>query len=216
MSRKSLETILHYILNEADEAELEVIEKALERRKQDATRFAALGGFNPGAMAQRMSNSINMSLDESLASIRKTVRNYVEEIIRKNAPEITEEELSVLLDHYVGQAEAEFKKRNGFKHDGQTQADGEAAHGKGVVDYDAQKTGLPPEAMLSMIRDFVEYSTGAMPPSKQKELWDWMTNWKDNYWKAFPDNIKALIKALLEGRLGADEFWRAVMSILGL
>lgn len=205
MSRKSLETILHYILNEADDAELEVIGKALERRKQDATRFAALGGFNPGAMAERMSASINQSLSESLESIRETVRNYVEEIIRKNAPDITDEELSVLLDHYVGQAEAELKQGG----------DTNTAP-QGVVDYDAQKTGLPPEAMLSMVRDFVEYSTGAMPPSKQKELWDWMANWKDNYWKAFPDTIKALIKALLEGRLESGKFWRAVISFLGL
>ena len=205
MSRKSLETILHYILNEADESELEVISKALDRRKEDAARFAALGGFNPGAMAERMSASINQSLNESLETIKETVRNYVEEIIRKNAPDITDEELTVLLDHYVGKAEAEL-----------AQHAKENMSERGLVDYDSQKTGLPPEAMLSMIRDFVEYSTGAMPPSKQKELWDWMANWKDNYWKAFPDTIKALIKALLEGRLEAEEFWRAVISFLGL
>jgi hypothetical protein len=70
--------------------------------------------------------------------------------------------------------------------------------------------------MLSMIRDFVEYSTGAMPPSKQKELWDWMSNWKDNYWNAFPDSLKSLIKALLEKRIDADEFWKVVLSMLGL
>lgn len=211
MSRKSLEAILHYILNEADDAELEVISKALERRKQDATRYAALGGFNPGAMAERMSASINQSLNESLESIRETVRDYVAEIIRKNAPDITDEELSVLLDHYVGYAEAEKAQ-----HAGVNTSEMHTAHEIGVVDYDAQRTGLPPEAMLSMVRDFVEYSTGAMPPSKQKELWDWMASWKDNYWKVFPDTIKALIKALLEGRLDADEFWRAVVSFLGL
>jgi hypothetical protein len=67
-----------------------------------------------------------------------------------------------------------------------------------------------------MIRDFVDYSLGMMPPSKQQELWERMPDWQNLYWKTFSPEMKAFIKARLEGRLQEDEFWSAVFSILGL
>jgi len=75
---------------------------------------------------------------------------------------------------------------------------------------------LPPEAVAMMVRDFVDYSLGLMPPSRQRELWEGLDAWQDKYWQAFSPELRAFVKARLEGRLAEDEFWSAVFSLLGL
>jgi hypothetical protein len=215
-SEPGLKVILDFILNRADEAELEVIAKALERRRQDMARFAGMGGLNPGALAERMAASINQGVQGSMDSLRLTVRNYVEQIIRRNAPEASEDQIEELLDHYVGDAEARVLGEQG--NDAPGFVAGAGSRTAGLVDYDGglPDTQLPPEALLLMVRDFYDYSLGLMPPSKQKELWDAMPRWQELYWEAFPAELKALIKARLEERLTEEDFWRAILSLLGL
>jgi hypothetical protein len=204
-----LPAVLDFILNRAQPAELEVIAKALERRRQDAGRYEGLGGLNPAAMAERMAGSINQGIEGSMDSLRRTVRNYVEDIIRRQAPEASDDEVAALLDHYVGQAEAAVLGQAGGAPDGGA---------PGLVDYDGGNvtSGLPPDAVMLMVRDFADYSLGLMPPSRQKELWDWMPRWQDKYWTSFDPQLKSLLKARLENRLAEDAFWQAVFSILGL
>jgi hypothetical protein len=67
-----------------------------------------------------------------------------------------------------------------------------------------------------MVTAFVEYSRGAMAPSRQRELWEANRNWQDGYWAAFPPELKALVKAYLEGRIDDSTFGSAVLSVLGL
>ncbi len=117
------------------------------------------------------------------------MRGFVEDIIRKNAPEITDEQLAALLDEYAPPPGARRKE---------------------------EASPLPPEALLGMATSFVEYARGAMPPSRQRELWESSPRWQDEYWAAFPAEIKSLIKAYIEGRLDADSFGAALLSILGL
>jgi len=192
MSRKELEFILDYILNKADASEFEVISKACQRRGRDIKAFESLGGEGPGAMARRMAGELERGVGATMDNVRGTVRGFVEDIVRKNAPEITDEQLAALLDEYAPPAGAKRKE----------------ARNSGPA--------LPPEALLGMATSFVEYSRGAMPPSRQRELWESNTRWQDEYWAAFPAEIKALIKAYIEGRLDADSFGSALLSILGL
>ncbi len=206
MARDELAGVLDFILNRAEPAELEVLIKALERRKRDQGKYAGLGGMNPGALADKMGKSVNQGVLDSMDSMRATVRTFVEGIIRQNAPEASEEEVAALLDHYAGRTamsamEADAEKRS-----------------RGIVDEDErkQKGALPPDALAMMLRDFTEYSLGLMAPSKQKELWDWMPRWQDMYWDSFPAPLKNLVKARLEGRMEEQEFWKAALSILGL
>ncbi|HAP42668.1 MAG: hypothetical protein A2087_02680 [Spirochaetes bacterium GWD1_61_31] len=208
-----LPAVLDYILNRAPVAELEVVAKALERRRQDAGRYEGLGGLSPAAMAERMAGSINQGIEGSMDSLRRTVRKYVEDIIRRQAPEASDLEVAALLDHYVGQAEAAVLGQSGSANS--APADGSPP---GLVDYDGGDVtaGLPPDAVMMMVRDFADYSLGLMPPSRQKELWDWMPRWQDKYWISFDPQLKSLIKARLENRLAEDAFWQAVFSILGL
>lgn len=191
MGRKELEAILDYILNQADDAEFEVIAKACERRANDKSWFGSVGGQGPGATAKKMAGDIQAQLGFSLDGIRQTVRDYVADIIRKNAPEISEEELDAVLTAYVpspGEAKAKAPRTS----------------------------NLPPEALLSMVRQFVEYSEGSMAPSRQRELWERMPRWQDEYWAAFPAEVKALVKGYLDGKIDGDTFASGILSVLGL
>jgi hypothetical protein len=126
----------------------------------------------------------------TLESVRGTVRGFVADIIRKNAPEATEEQLASLLDEY--------------------------APGPGVPKKAAQESVLPPQAILSMVLSFVEFAEGKMAPSRQAELWQSAPRWQDEYWAAFPAEVKALVAAYIEGRITGDTFGSGLLSLLGL
>jgi hypothetical protein len=190
MSRKELEFILDYILNKADAGEFEVIAKACQRRGKDMKAFESIGGEGPGAMARRMAGELQTGLGATMEGVRGTVRGFVADIIRKEAPEISEGEIAELLDEYAPPPGAERKGK--------------------------KAPSLPSEALLGMVSSFVEYSRGAMAPSRQRELWESDPRWQDQYWAAFPAELKALVKANLEGRIDDGTFGSAVLSILGL
>ncbi|TFG82318.1 MAG: hypothetical protein E4H20_07895 [Spirochaetales bacterium] len=198
MGRVELESVLDYILNRADQAELAVIAKACERRNSDRGRYAELGGLNPGALADHMAASVNDGLAASMDSIRNTVRGFVENLIRENAPDATEDDIEALLRHFVPEHGA---------------PGGVASEGSARTE---DVPGLPPEAIAVMLQEFLDFSLGAMLPSKQKELWDSMPNWQEQYWEAFSPELKAFVKARLEGRMDDDAFWKASLSLLGL
>ena len=189
MSRKDLEFVLDYILNKADPGEYEVIAKACERRGRDIKAFESLGGEGPGAMARRMAGELQSGVGATMESLRGTVRGFVAEIIRKNAPELSEAELAALLDEYAPPPGKERK---------------------------AEKTSLPAEALLGMVLSFVEYSRGEMAPSRQRELWESSPRWQDEYWAAFPSEVKALVKGYIEGSFDDRAFGSAILSVLGL
>jgi hypothetical protein len=191
MSRKELEAILDFIMNRADEAEFEVIQKACERRMRDRSSFGKINGLGPAGAARKMAEDVQRQMGVSLEGVRSTVKSFVEDIIRKNAPEISEEELAALLDAYVPDPAS-------------------------AADRPHQQSTLPPDALVAMVRQFVEYSQGLMPPSKQRELWESMPRWQDEYWAAFPGEVKALIKAYLEGKIDSERFGTAILSVLGL
>lgn len=200
MADIGLHVVLDFILNRAEPAEFEVILKACERRRQDMGRYARLGGMNPANMADKMAASLNEGVASSIESLRETVRSYVERIIREKAPDAGDDEVAALLRHYLP--------------DPPTTAN---PPGGATGLHDDGKTGqLPAEALLMMIRDFTDYSLGFMPPSRQKELWDWIEEWQGKYWSAFPPEIKAFVKARLEGKLEDEDFWGATLGYLGL
>jgi hypothetical protein len=191
MARRELELVLDYILNKADPKEFEVIAKACERRARDLKAFESLGGEGPGAMARRMAGELERGVGATMENVRGTVRGFVEDIVRKNAPEITEAQLRDLLDEYAPPPGAKRKSRD-------------------------EGTRLPPAALLDMASSFVDYARGAMPPSRQRELWESNPRWQDEYWAAFPPELKALVKAYIEGKIESGTFGTAMLTVLGL
>lgn len=200
MSRKELEFILDYILNKADSSEFEVIAKACARRSRDQSRFAGLGGEGPSAMAQRMSRELQSGVGASLDSIRELVRNYITEMIHKEAPEITEEQIAAYLEEVTPSREG-----------GNPLAESGSEESQGPL-----QSNIPPDALLSMVTDFIDYSSGGMKPSKQQELWAMNPRWQDQYWASFPPQLKALVKAYLDGRIESETLGTALVSLLGL
>jgi hypothetical protein len=191
MSRETLRSVLDYILNKASEDEFEAIVKACERRRRDLTLFASIGGVNPERAAKNAAEAVESSMGASMDGIRQMIRDFVADIIRKNAPEVTEDQMKELLEAYV--PEPETRKAS-----------------------ERTSSPIPPEALLKMVKDFTDYSLGLMAPSAQQSLWERMPRWKEEYWEAFPPELKAFIKAFLENRIDAQTFWGAVYSVLGL
>jgi hypothetical protein len=190
MSRPELKAALDFILNEASDSELDVVVKACERRIRDRTVFASLGGQGPAAMARDMAEGLAEDVGATMERVRGTVRGFVADIVRKQAPEIGEDQLAALLDEYAPEP--------------------------GSARERPAPPALPPEAVLGMLRSFVAYSEGRMAPSRQRELWESDPDWQSSYWKSFSPELKALVKAYLEGRVDGDTFGTAVLSILGL
>ncbi|HUX42122.1 MAG TPA: hypothetical protein VMV83_13230 [Rectinemataceae bacterium] len=203
MSRAELQRVLDFILNRADEDEFEVIRKACERRNRDGA-FAAIGSSSSTVMAKKMAESVESTMGSSLESVRTMSRNFVADIIRKQEPNIGDEELAALVEQYLPSGEQRRASTPGGAGEDPSAA-GRAA------DF-----GLPAEMLLAMARDFVSYSEGTMAPSRQKELWDEMPRWQDEYWKALPPEIKAIVKAYLEGTIDAETFTSALLSLLEL
>lgn len=191
MAKSELQTVVDYILNKASPGEFEVIVKACERRRHDMGKYAGLGGLNPGALAEKMAASVQEGLSSSNAGLRDSVREYVARLVRQKEPGASDEQIEAMLDQILPDHTLNESQHN-------------------------LSDELPPEAVMMMVRDFCDYSLGLMPPSKQQELWEGIPQWQDQYWKVFPPEIKAFVKARLEGRLQEDEFWSAVFSVLGL
>ena len=197
MSRDELQRTLDFILNRADESEFEVIRKACERRSRDGA-FAALGSSSAYVMAKRMAEGVQTTMGSSLESVKAMSRNFIADLIRKEEPGLSDEELEAAVEHFLPSR----PEKN---------LDPDEASGNAGTDF-----GLPADMLLAMARDFVSYSEGSMAPSRQKELWDEMPRWQDEYWKALPPEIKAIVKAYLGGTIDAETFTSALLSMLGL
>ncbi len=207
MRKAELTEVLDYILNRASEAEFEVIRKACERRQNDLGRFARVGGMGPNGLAARMADTMNDSLAKTMDGMRRSVRAYVAEIIRREAPEISDEELAALVEMSIPSGDA-----NGSAGAG-------PSGGAALVDHDARALGareLPPEALAVMAEEYLRCSLGAMTGPERQALWDEMGDWQAAYWRAFPPAMKALIQARLDGKLDDERFWAAALGALGL
>jgi hypothetical protein len=197
MGREELKATLEFILNGSDPAEFEVVVKAVQRRQKEMHLYSKIGGVSPQRLAKDMSKGISEQFGATMEGLQGMARGFVEDIIRKNAPGISEKEVKVLADHYL---------RDGKRPPGAPAGSG----GPGA------KGELPPEALLEMVKRFVSYSAGAMLPSEQQELWEEMPRWQDAYWRAFPPEIKAFIESFLSGKISQEEFWGAALGFLGL
>lgn len=195
MKRSQLEELLALILNEADFSDLEVIKAALERRQRDLNTLGR-GSFNPGARAKNLAESIQGQVGASMESLTNLTRNFVEDMIRQQVPDISEAHLRELLAEWVPNA-AEKAKR------------AEAARAK------PQAQRFPPDVLAVMIRDFVSYSTGAMSASYQVKLKDEIGDWEKLYWDSFPERVQKLIHVFLNGKLDVETFWAEIRSTIG-
>ena len=182
MSEGKLHAVIDYILNQADEREIEAISASIKRRKAD---LKLPGTHNIGKMAQNMSSNINKQVESSVGQVRDIVKGAVADIIRKEAPELSEEQVKQLLQAWIP-------------------AEGEQ--------HNIPSTGLPGDVMLTMIKQFIKYSTGSMSVAEQNSLAEAITDWPKKYWEKFPGKIQELLSRFLKGQMDSDDFWNSVQT----
>ncbi len=180
IDKKELYNIAEFILNKADERELQVIEEALKRRL--AKKNKAFGGMDINYLAHSTGDAVSKQLSASKEQIRETVTGFVKNIIREHAPEISEDELNVLLDEWVPDPEAGKKSAGNEKR-------------------------LPDDVVLKMIDQFLRFNSGEMSLDEQKLLRDSIPQWQEEYWKRFPQKIRGLLTLYIKGKIDSGTCW---------
>jgi hypothetical protein len=187
-----------FILNNATENELEVIRAALKRRVE-GSRIRGPMGVDPARLARESAAHVREQLGFSMERIRAMVKDMATEILRKNAPELTEKQLEELLDAWVPDREAPA-----------------ASGGQPGAAATAGSGGLPAEALLAMIARFISYGTQTMSVSEQIALQNQTPDWQKRYWERFSPRVRQLVSLYLNGQLDKPTFWERTKAELGM
>lgn len=185
MADTELVRVLDYILNRGDAASIEAVAAAVIRRKRDLELFGSAGLPDPAQWARKTASQLEGGA--ALEGIRSTVRRMAEELIRREAPELSDGQLEELLDPWMGNSTA----------------------GTG------EKT-LQPDLLAEMVHQFIAFSAGRMDGETQKQLEVQLGSWPKRYWSAFPPVVRSLINDLLKGSLSEREFESKLRSVLTL
>jgi len=182
---RELQRVLDYILNRAGPAEIEVLESAI-RRKAGGMPRGGLDSIDFQKMAKEM--TADLAAKFSPADTHGMTRRLVTNMILEQMPEISAAELEVLLDQWVPDPR---KAREG------------------------KEKELPVDALIAMVRQFVDYSLGRMPDAEVRELKRSMPDWTERYWGVFSQETRLAIRDLLNGKLDLDEFYKKIRSHAG-
>ncbi len=193
MADPELVRVLDYILNRCGEAEIEAVAAAVVRRKRDIARFGDFGRLDPARFAKQAADDLMGSMGANLESLRSTVRDMAERIVRREAPELSDHQVDELLGAWIG---------------GQGEVSGRG-------DGDGRKR-LPRDVALSMVDQFVSFSSGLMDADEEAGLRNELGEWPSKYWTAFPQVLKTLISDYLGGRIGDREFRRSLLAAVEL
>ncbi|MBI9106482.1 MAG: hypothetical protein JEZ04_07015 [Spirochaetales bacterium] len=189
--------IVEYILNIAEPEELEVVQAALKKRLSEKRNSPVLG-LNPGKLASQTTGRLNDQLEMQKRSVTEMAVKFAADIIRKNAPELNEDQVQELLSGFM----PEFA--------GGSPSKGSAA---GSIP-DGQS--LPPGMIVQMVTQFVEYSEGSMGAGEQVQMEQNIPGWKEKYWRSFPGQVQKLISLYLNGDIDRQRFEAHVYEVLGL
>lgn len=191
---------LDYILNKATMRELEAFAAAVERRQgQLAGAINPTMPFTPEQAAKKMSESIYASIDASMDGVRHTFRDYAADLLQKEAPELSKEQIIGLVDSWIPQSSGKRGKNR-----------------RASLAKNGSVQGIPADLLYEMVIQFVSYSLGEMPVETQRSLTAAMHNWTESYWRRFPTGIKQEIKAFLNGKITSGEFQGHLREMLGL
>ncbi|WP_028972787.1 hypothetical protein [Spirochaeta cellobiosiphila] len=193
MADQDLINVLDFILNRADSPSIEAIEEALKRRKSNLTRIGSIG-VSPQKAAKQLAGQLESSLNQTRNMLESSVKRMAIDVIRKEAPELTDEQISMLLEEWIPNEDQRQKR------------DSKAMEAK---------VSLNPDMFKKMISDFLSFSTGKMSASYRIELENQIPGWTDVYWQKFPLRVRKLIRLYLDGSIDADSFWAEVAQSLG-
>jgi hypothetical protein len=102
MADPELVRALDYILNRCNEKALDAVAAAVVRRRRDLAMFGS-AAIDPKRMAAAMSSQINVGA--SIEGLRKTIQDMAVRIIRKEAPELSDEQIAALTEAWIPSGE---------------------------------------------------------------------------------------------------------------
>jgi hypothetical protein len=179
---KDLIRVIDFILNRATEKELTAVRAALDRRLKGKLSIGKSLSDMVSASTSQISERMKIPIDQ----IQNSVQEIVIRLIKQHAPEITDEQLGVLLDEWIPGARKKSRKK---------------------------QQGLPADALITMIRQFIAFSLGQMPKDQEATLRREMPDWPEKYWNAFPEQARLTISAFLKGRMDEKDFWNNISGI---
>ena len=192
MERDELFKLVDTILNKTSEADLEVIREALKRREERSAsaRSHTERQFSPDRMAGQVSNEIAQQFSYSRESIRALVQNFAADIIRQNAPELTDEQVQQLISEWVPNPEEQQNRPE-----------------KG--------SRLPSDVLITMAQQFISFAQGSMPPSQQQKLNEEFRDWYKSYWEWFPSQVREALALYLKDVISEDDCWEQIYAAAG-
>ncbi len=194
-----LYSIVEYILNIAEPAELEVVQAALQKRIADDRKGGPVLGLNPAKLASESTGRINRQLEDSKKMVTGMAVDFAANIIRQNAPELSEAQVQELVAGFMPEM-----------------AGGAPAGKKAVPGAGRNDASLPSGMIIQMVIQFLDYSEGAMSAAEQVQLEQEIPAWKEKYWKSFPGQVQKLISLYLNGDIDRQRFDAHVYEVLGL
>lgn len=203
---------LDYILNRCGIREIDAISTAVERRRRDLSSATGVMSLDPARAAREMSGAVRQSIESGMEGIRKTFREYAVDLIRKEAPELTEEQMAELVDSWMPDSAALKPGQAGSPDPSGTGA-GAGAPYRGLA-YKGTVNGIPADLMYEMVCQFVSYSAGSMSLTDESTLRNDVGDWTTIYWERFPKEIRACIKDFLSGSITGAEMDAALSDLL--
>ena len=193
MDRDQLYKVVDAILNQATEDDLEVIRAALQRRGGEEEEGGGSSAFQfaPKQIAEESAHSISEQVSYSKSTVRNMIKNFAVDIIRKEAPELSDEQVRELLKAWIPDPESTSRR---------------AQHKK--------ESNIPFDMMIAMIEQFIEYSEGRLSLRQQAQLRQEMGEWQEKYWKWFPPDIREALSLYLKGTIDKETFWLDVHKTL--
>ncbi|GHV86682.1 hypothetical protein AGMMS50230_22900 [Spirochaetia bacterium] len=185
MANPELVRVMDFILNRCDEQAIEAVSAAVVRRRRELTMFGGSANLpDPKKMAREISGQINVGA--SIEGLRETVRDMAVRMIRKEAPELNDDQIAELTSAWIPGGSAKRSK----------------------------DSDLPPEMLLEMTNQFVAFSTGTLPLAEENKLRREMGAWPERYWKAFPGVLKLIIKDYLDGEINEKDYRAKIAASL--
>ncbi len=201
MANDELVKTMDYILNRCGAAEIEAVAAAVVRRKRDLALFGESHMLDPRSFAKKAAEDLTLGVGGGLEMVRKTVRDMAAGMLRREAPELGEDQIEELLDAWVPDAA------------------GSGHPGPGNDDDDAQpaRNGrVPADILLAMVDQFVAYSTGTMQNGADEALRREMGDWPERYWRSFPAVVRSVVSEYLKGGTTEKEFRSRLRAALDM
>ncbi len=201
MDRDQLYKVVDIILNQATEDDLEVIRAALQRRAGEDEEGGGSSAFQfaPKKIAEESAHSISEQVSYSKSTVRNMIKNFAVDIIRKEAPELSDEQVRELLKAWIPDPES---------------AGHRSQHKKKGSTPESPASNIPSDMMIAMIEQFIEYSEGRLSVRQQAQLRQEMGEWQEKYWKWFPPDIREALSLYLKGTIDKETFWLDVHKTL--